>query len=255
VSFALNRPEISTLLYPPQGETVVSPDLITVSGQTATRNSVSIEHADGRQQNRYLEDDQNMTYVEMNSVGRLTLDADRQGAVVTDSLGGCTGIAGFAALPNGGSTQFVGHFTPSAEARVIDKEMFQPLRAIGSGQSIMQRSPESLLLSPSNLQQFYEFAHRHGAERVDMLVAYGGHREDFYRMFGLGNYIMQTSAVVSSMYDDRYPGRRTLLLPYGGLDESHSLAAGRFADQEGIFWDGIKVDHNMFNRPHLVSAK
>lgn len=239
--------EITTMVHPPQGEVLISHELVRASGQVACSREITIEDVHAEQVNREP-DSSGVAYVEMNSAGRLLLHSGQEGIIVTDSLAGCTGIAGFAELSDGQTAQFVGHFTPLSEDLIIQKEMFDPLRAIGTGKSILSRSPGYAIPTPYNLQNFYNWAKKENARRVEMFVAYGGRKEDFYRMFGLGNYILQTPAVVHPPYNESVRIKRTLLLSYDGTQRAHFLAAGRIHGKEGIFWDGMQLDFTHRNR-------
>lgn len=242
--------ELASMITQPQGELIVPYDLVHSGQLTSGTSNVEVGVADMRQHRRELNEN-GIAYVDMNAAGRLLLKDGEEGLIATNSLAGCTGIAGFAKY-DGGSLQFVGHFDRRSEALIIEREYFDPLRAIGSGRNIMP-PPESHRVIPSsyNLSEFYKWAVEGGATEVDLVVAYGGHKEDFYALFGLGNYIVHHGNVTSSTEDNK-PIKKMYLLPYDDVQRGHYLAAGRYEGREGIFWDGTKLDFESLGRPNMT---
>jgi len=88
-------------------------------------------------------------------------------------------------------------------------------------------------------------------EEVDMVVAYGGRQEDFYDFFGLGNYILYHGNAAAKTEDDK-PTKKIVMLPYDDIQGGHYLAAGRCAAQEGIFWDGVRLDFDSFGSSESI---
>ncbi len=230
--------QYSSLLEPPIGEVVLPRDdfRAIALGATAT-DYLAIEVCNKEQRLREAVD--GYAYVEMNTSGRLENESSEDGIIFTSSLAGCTGLAGFARHEDGRTLQFIGHFTPAAERTIINESYREPLNAIGSGKTIITPSPRITVPTPYNMAEFYDWVAKEGASKVQMLIAYGG-RDHPYEYFDVRHYFTTFNEAVTRITELDKPSKQTLLLPYNG--DNGNLAAGRMHGQEGIFWNGVRVD-------------
>lgn len=164
----------------------------------------------------------------MNKSGRLALALGEEGFIVTSSLAGCTGVAGFARHKDGSALQFVSHYD-----------------------AISQTSHFTKKDSPIN-SQMYGF--RYDATRqveldgpVRLLVAYPGSERENPRygqrigVFQDWTYLEQIETTSAQLGSDT----EVLFLPYNNGD-GNNLAAGRTDMVEGIFWNGVLVNFDNY---------
>lgn len=208
---------------PPLGEAIITPDTIRRSLLSKDVGIVAIGSGD-RIQRELRTDENGIAYVDMNKSGRLNLQPGEKGLIVTSSLAGCTGVAGFAKRQDGGTTQFVSHYDAISQTHHFTHED-----------------------SPVNSQMYgirYE-ATRDGEldGTIKLLVAYPeseranpryGHRTGSFQEW---TYLEQIEMTAAQLGADT----EVLFLPYNNGD-GNSLAAGRTADSEGIFWNGVHIN-------------
>src|SRR5688500_9253763 len=90
--------EASSMLQPPDREVFFTADHIKASLPEFVDSN--IERYDMQQYMKRL-DERGLAYVVMNTAGRIELAEEKKGLVITSSLNGCTGAAGFAKSPDG----------------------------------------------------------------------------------------------------------------------------------------------------------
>lgn len=231
----------SSLLNPPVGEIILPGDDLRARALGATAATyLEVNVCDKKQ--KKLEVVDGYAYVEMNTSGRIENKPSEDGIIFTTSLAGCTGLAGFASHEDGRTFQFVGHFAPAAERTIINQSYWEPLHAIGSGKYIITPNPRNTVPTPYNMSEFYDWVSKEGASSVQMLIAYGG-RVHPYEFFDVRHYFTTFNQAVTSRTKTDKPTKQTLLLPYDG--DNCYLAAGRVNGQEGIFWNGVRVDFDV----------
>lgn len=218
----------ANIIKPPSGEVIVTKENIIRSMREKNVGSVVIGFTD-RTQKELSPDGGGIAYVDMNSSGRMTLEQGEDGVIATGSLAGCTGVAGFVRRRDGSIATFVSHYdSMSQNSRLTSND-----------------SPVN-----SELYGFRYQAEREGLEQdspILYLVAYPRiehHSQDYGQKKGLfkdWNYIDQINTTVSQLGNEA----QVLMLPYE-MNQGHTLASGRVEGQEGIFWDGIKVDFDAY---------
>lgn len=231
----------ASMLVPPTGEVTIPRDDLMVAALGSATTGLVVDVCDKKQPTREVVN--GFAFVEMNSAGRLENGPEEDGIIFTSHLAGCTGLAGFARNEEGGTFQFVGHFAPAAERTIINKSYWEPLHAIGSGKTIMTPSPRNTVPTPYNMAEFYDWVSKEGVDQVQMLIAYGG-RDHPYECFDVRHYFTTFNDAVTCPTQVDKPIKRTLLLPYDDMNGS-SLAAGRIDGEEGVFWNGVKVDFDV----------
>ncbi|MFO0970766.1 MAG: hypothetical protein U0520_00230 [Candidatus Saccharimonadales bacterium] len=158
----------------------------------------------------------------MNSSGSIKVAPGSDGIVATGSLTGCTGIAGFAKKPDGSIKAFVSHydlvsqthfFTGMGSPAVTDLYDFKHrTTAQGNAQDpiFVVTYPRSGEASPHHGKREGDADQWHYLDQLDNAAQYMG------------------------------GGATVVKIPYDG--GGHTLASGRFSGQEGIFWNGVKID-------------
>ncbi len=219
---------VASVIRRPKGEITVHRDALTRSLRAKGMGFVAMGMANRFQEEKVV-DETGIAIVNMNSSGRLGLEAGKDGLIATTSLAGCTGVAGFAKRSDGSTLQFISHYdTMSQNARITGKD------------------------SPIN-RDLYSF--RYQATKTGglsgpilYLVAYdeGEHANPDYGTrrgtFKDWRYLDQIQVTATQLGQDA----EVLLLPYSLNQEGHNLAAGRVDEVEGIFWDGVQVDFNNY---------
>ena len=222
---------IASIIKPPTGETIINGDAITRSLRAKHVGFIAIGFVDRLQ--RDLQPDANgVAYVGMNKSGRMSLENGEDGVIATRALAGCTGIAGFARKKDGSIGTFISHYDP----------MSQNGRLTGED-------------SPAN-RDLYSFKYQFQGEGVELdspilyVVAYTEiehYSPDYGRKKGSfkdWNYLDQINTTATQLGNNA----QVLLLPYR-MSRGHSLASGRLGGEEGIFWDGVKVDFDAYFTP------
>jgi len=158
------------------------------------------------------------------SARRLSLEPIQEGLVATEGISRCTGLAGFARLQDGGSLQFVSHYS-------------------GMRQSTRFTNLRNPIVD--HLKDFPDLVDEHGGspDPLQYLVAYtesehktpgcGARRGDFkyWRYLDQIHFTVGELSCIANV----------LLLPYGDNPGVNNLAAGRIGTVEGIFWNGVQV--------------
>lgn len=177
-----------------------------------------------RAQREVTPNQERIGYVEMNSSGRMDLAANEEGLLATSSLGGCTGVAGFAKRKDGSMATFISHYDPLSQSGILTGEP----------------SPAS--------SDMYRFCNEVSDEDLDgdrcYVVAYAdvehsnpGHGKRVGQ-FKQWHYVDQLDTTATQLGAKS----KVIFLPYKFNDKGHNLATGRDANTEGIFWNGYKID-------------
>lgn len=219
---------IASVIKPPVGEVVVSSETICNGIKARELGMVAIGSAD-RVQRELVPDDSGVAYVDMNSSGRMTLEKNKDGIVATSALSGCTGVAGFARRTDGSIATFVSHYDTASQTYHFTHQD-----------------------SPVNSQVF-SFGYDAGTELatpIQYLVAYDTttHHNpmlgDRSGKFDEWTYLDQIQNTGSQLGENA----EVLLLPYQS-EQGNTLASGRLNGEEGIFWNGVKVDFDAYLAP------
>ena len=219
---------IVSVIKPPVGEVVVPSETIRGSLKTRELGVVAIGGAD-RMQRELTPDDSGVAYVDMNSSGRMTVEKDKDGIIATSALSGCTGVAGFARRTDGSIATFVSHYDTVSQTYHFTHQD-----------------------SPVNSQMF-GFGYDAGTELatpIQYLVAYDTttHHNpmlgDRSGKFDEWTYLDQIQNTGSQLGENA----EVLLLPYQS-EQGNTLASGRLNGEEGIFWNGVKVDFDAYLAP------
>lgn len=219
---------IASIIKPLTGETVVRPEIIQRSLRAKEIGIVAIGSAD-RAQKDLRPDANGVAYVDMNASGRMTLEQGEDGIIATSSLAGCTGVAGFARRDDGTIATFVSHYDTISQTHHFTHQD-----------------------SPVNSQMF-GFKYDSGGELatpIQYLVAYDATTHynpmlgDRSKSFDEWTYLDQIQNTASQLGDKA----EVLLLPYQG-GQGNTLASGKLEGQEGIFWNGVKVDFDAYFAP------
>jgi hypothetical protein len=202
----------TNFIAPPDGPVILPYERIIWS----TRLIPLGKGVDGTQRELTL-DKHGLAIVTMDRSGRLALGPGKDGFIATASLAGCTGVSAFAKRADGSTLQFTSHYGPRAGESPINDHLHDFQRAV-------QESGE--LASPAYC-----------------VIAYPEDDETYHKCagkpFAQWHYTDQLKLTARRIGADV----KVLFLPYmlmGGI--GHSLAAGREGSQEGIFWNGARVD-------------
>lgn len=219
---------VASIIKPPIGEAIVSEADITKSLREKNVGFVAMGFA-SRMQRELSPDARGIAYVEMNTSGKMELEQGEDGIIATSSLAGCTGVAGFARRKDGSVATFISHYDPMSQ----------------NGRLTGEDSPVN-----RDLYGFRYQAKQEGQELATpilYLVAYeqGEHQNPDYGKkvgsFKDWRYLDQINVTSTQLGEDA----RVLLLPYQ-MSQGHTLASGRTDGQEGIFWDGVRVDFDTY---------
>ncbi len=225
---------VASIIQPPHGEAIVDPAAITRSLRSKDVGFVAMGFTTGHQKEMAV-DEYGIAYVDMNKSGRLEIPQGKDGLIATNSLAGCTGVAGFAKRLDGSIATFVSHYDAMTQSSLLTGED-----------------------SPVN-KDLYSFRYQAGQEGlaspIYYLVAYpnGEHSNPDYGKrngaFKNWRYLDQINVTANQLGNDS----EVLLLPYDeGL--GHSLASGKVNDHEGIFWDGVPVDFGSYLRNQTAAT-
>lgn len=161
-----------------------------------------------------------VAYVDMNQSGIAEMTPGQEGILATDALGGCTGVSGFARMPDGALNLMVSHYN----------ETSQNFNNTGCS-------------SPANLDM-YGFMRTN----VPVLFVVAYHDSVFSPLqrderkrnnpFEKWHYLDQIRTTATQLGENS----KVIEIPYEPNKTGHSLAAGRINGVEGIFWDGHRVD-------------
>jgi hypothetical protein len=217
------RSHVATIAKPPQGERLVSPDTIRRSMLSKDMGMVAIGSGDRIQREVQL-DENGIAYIDMNKSGRLNLKPNEKGLIVTSSLAGCTGVAGFAKRKDGSTTQFVSHYDAISQTHhfthkdsPINSQMYG-LRYEATSQGELEGSIKLLVAYPESERANPRYGLRGGS-------------------FQEWTYLEQIETTATQLGADT----EVLFLPYANGD-GNSLAAGSTDKTEGIYWNGVHID-------------
>lgn len=217
---------VATIIQSPRGEVIVDPAAITRSLRSKDVGFIAMGFASGYQKEMQV-DEHGIAYVEINKSGRLEIPQGKDGIIATNSLAGCTGVAGFAKRIDGSIATFVSHYDPMSQNSLLTGED-----------------------SPVNKELYgfrYQATKEGLASHIHYLVAYPnsehsnpeyGNRKGVFKDWRYLDQISMTAGQLGSTSE-------VLLLPYD-QGFGHSLASGRVGDNEGIFWDGVQVDFESY---------
>lgn len=216
---------IASVLKPPVGEVVVASEKIIGSAKARDLGFVAVGAAD-RAQREIQPDNNGIAYVDMNSSGRMVIENGKDAVIATSALSGCTGVAGFAKRTDGSIATFVSHYDTVSQTYHFTHQD-----------------------SPLN-SQLYGFGYDAGKDLttpIKLLVAYNatthhnpalGDRSKVFDEWTYLDQIQNTSAQLGEKAE-------VLLLPYQS-GQGSTLASGRINGEEGIFWNGVKVDFDAY---------
>ncbi len=193
----------------------------------------SLERIGNFQAERPAGTDERLIYVGMNDTLRVRLRSEQEAVVATGSLSGCTGVAGFAEYSDGSARQFVSHWSPGHT-------------------SYNSRGVPMAASAAQDIRHFDYAASEDTPLEVTYLIAYpkSEHEEpDFGERSGLfasWHPVDQLQVEAQQLT----PNSRVLYLPYTYSEDGngHTLAAGRRDGRNGIFWDGMYIDHDAYFR-------
>jgi len=215
---------IAEITTPPRGERVITPDAIRRSWLSKEIGFAATGLADRGQAEMHL-DENGIAYVDMNKSGRLNLEPGEKGLIVTSSLAGCTGVAGFAKRKDGSTAQFVSHYDAVSQTHHFTRKE-SPINSQMSGLRYEATRQDGELDGPIQLLVAYR-----ESERANPL--YRQRRGSFEEW----TYLEQIEMTASELGADT----EVLFLPYRDGD-GNSLAAGRSDNSEGIYWNGVHVN-------------
>ena len=225
---------LASIIKPPTGEVVISPDAITRSLRAKDVGFIAMGFADRFQREVPL-DEHGIAYVEMNKSGKLLLEPGKDGVIATSSLAGCTGVAGFAKRKDGSIAAFVSHYDPmsqnsklTGEDTPVNKDLY----------GFRYQAGKDELASPLYYVVAYE-AGEHSNPRY-------GQRNGSFKDWG---YLDQINVTATQLGEDA----QVLLLPYVP-GQGNSLASGKTSGQEGIFWNGVRIDFDAYLATDTTSA-
>lgn len=229
---------VASIIEPIRGEVVVCETDITRSLQEKNLGAIAIGNFADKSQREIMPDEHGIAYVKMNSSGRMELEQCEDGVIATSALADCTGVAGFARRRDGSVAAFISHYDP----------MCQHSRLTGTDSPVNQ-----------NLYSFQYQSQRDGVELDSPLlyvVAYpdsAHHDLNYGQKMGVfkdWHYVDQINTTANQLSDNA----RVLLLPYQLMSKGHTLASGRVDGQEGIFWDGVRIDFEAYLAPEDSTA-
>lgn len=207
---------------PPQGEVVISQDIIHESARALDVGYIAVGFADKIQRELDV-DERNIAYVNMNKSGRINVEPEADGVIATAALAGCTGVAGFSKNQDGSILAFISHYDAWSQ----------------NFQLTLQGLPAN-----NDMWAFQHSAKKAGTDQdTYIVVAYPDIAEkdpDYGRRRGNHkewHYLDQIKATAGYLGG----GTKVLMVPYVWPSE-HTLASGRFEGREGIFWDGSPID-------------
>ncbi len=177
-------------------------------------------------QHEFQPDETGIAYVEMNSTGKMEINEEQDGLLVTSSLAGCTGVAGFAKRNDGTIATFVSHYDPLSQNYNFTKKS----------------SPVNQDICCFHHQETHN---KDAPPELYIVIGYeeGSHLNPLYGKkhgkFDEWHYVDQINTTAGQL---RLHGgaANILFMPYTAT-LGHSLGAGRIDGQEGIFWDGQKI--------------
>ncbi len=227
---------VASIIKPPTVEAVISDADITRSLREKKVGFIAMGFADTFQR-EITPDAHGIAYVEMNKSGKMGLEQGEDGVIATSSLAGCTGVAGFARRKDGSIATFVSHYDPISQ----------------NGRMTGTDSPVN-----RDLYGFRYQSQREGVELDSPLLYVVAYEQGEYQNPDYGKkvgafkdwrYLDQINTTVTQLGDNA----QVLLLPYQ-MSQGHTLASGRMDGQEGIFWNGVKVDFDAYLAPKETPA-
>jgi hypothetical protein len=173
--------------------------------------------------------DERLIYVDMNDTLRVRLQPEQEALIATSSLGGCTGVAGFAEYSDGSALQFVSHWVP------------------GHISYDFQGAPWAASVA-QDIEHFDYAASKGIPVEAVYLIAYPKEEHHDSR-FGKRSGLFASWHPVDQLQvkaEQLAPSSRVLYFPYYNGESGHTLAAGRRDGTSGIFWNGMHVDYDAY---------